>query len=64
MKRPRRAQRDPERPELGEGLNNSWKAKGLSNKAKGHPSDLGGKLLEEIIVKVSEFPPTIISLRS
>ena len=51
-------------PELGEGLYNSWKAKGVSNKAKGHPSDLGGKLLGKIIVKVSEFPPTMVSLRS
>ena len=49
-------------PELGKGLNDSWKAKSVSKKAKGHPSKLGWELLAEIIADVSEFPPAMVSL--
>jgi len=42
-------------------VDDSWKAKGVSKKAMGYPSNLGGELQGEIIPKVSEFPPTMVS---
>ena len=52
QKGPRGAQRGPE---LGEGLNDSWKAKVFQKKAIGHPSYLAGELLGKIMSSLGSW---------